>query len=192
MTEVTAVPLHPIAKGSLTKLWLGIIVAILIGAGIAWAAVPKGVSVETLSAGTGPTPNVGDVVFVNYVGKLTDGTVFDESQQPPIPEGLFPKGTPFLLEEGQVIDGFFEGLQKVKKGGKYVIEIPSDKAYGAEPQPGSPIPPNADLTFEVEVVDVIARADFEQRLAAYQQMMQMQQGADGEGSPPGPPVAPAE
>jgi hypothetical protein len=56
MTEVTRVPIQPIAKGSLTKLWLGVVVAILIGAGLAWAAMPKGLSVDTLVAGTGDNP----------------------------------------------------------------------------------------------------------------------------------------
>ena len=196
MTEITRVPLQPIAKGSLIKLWLGIIVAILVGAGIAWAAVPKGISLETLTQGTGPTPNEGDVVFINYVGKLPDGTVFDESQDPPIPEGIFPKGNPFPLEDGAAIDGFTEGLRKMQKGGKYVLEIPADKAYGAEPPPGAPIPPNSDLVFEVEVIDFMAGPDFQQRLQALQQMMQMQQqqqggaaGAAGASSVPAAPPA---
>ena len=103
MTEVTRVPLQPIAKGSLVKLWLGVIVAILIGAGIAYAAVPPSISLKTVTAGTGDTPNVGDVVFVKYKGKLPDGTVFDESQNPPIPPGIFPEGTPFPLEEGATV-----------------------------------------------------------------------------------------
>ncbi|MFZ1743162.1 MAG: FKBP-type peptidyl-prolyl cis-trans isomerase [Pontixanthobacter sp.] len=190
MTEITAVPLHPIAKGSLTKLWVGIVLAILAGAGIAWAAVPAGVSVETLTAGTGPSPKAGDVVFVKYVGKLTDGTVFDESRPSQFPEGLFPDGTPFLLEKGQIVDGFYEGLLKTQKGGKYVLNIPSDLAYGDEPQEGSPIPPGADLVFEVEVVDFMARADAEQRLQALQQMMQQGQGPGGPGGPGGPQAGP--
>ena len=61
MTEITRVPLQPIAKGSLTKLWLGVIVAILIGGGLAWAAMPKGLDVEVITEGTGPSPQIGDV-----------------------------------------------------------------------------------------------------------------------------------
>lgn len=193
MTEVTRVPIKPVAKGSLTKLWLGIIVAIAIGAGIAWAGIPKRVSLETLVEGTGPTPNDGDVVFINYVGKLTDGTVFDESQDPPIPPGIFPKGNPFPIQEGAAIEGFLEGLRQVQKGGKYVLTIPSDKAYGAEPPPGAPIPPNADLIFEIEVTEFMAEQDFQTRLAALQQMMQQQQGGEGgPGGPAGPAAPPAQ
>ena len=47
MTEITRVPLHPIAKGSLAKLWLGILAAIVFGAGLAWAAMPQGADLES-------------------------------------------------------------------------------------------------------------------------------------------------
>ncbi|MXO89465.1 FKBP-type peptidyl-prolyl cis-trans isomerase [Pontixanthobacter aquaemixtae] len=189
MTEVTRVPLQPIAKGSLTKLWLGVIVAALIGAGIAWAAVPPSISVETVQEGTGETPNIGDMVFVKYTGKLADGTVFEESQSPPIPPGIFPEGTPFPIEEGATVAGFFEGLQKMRKGGRYVLHIPSNKGYGDSVPPGSPIPPGADLIFEIEVIDFMGRADFDTRLQALQQMMQMQQQGEegGAGGPAGAP-----
>ena len=176
MTEITRVPIQPIARGSLTKLWLGVLIAVLLGAGLAWAAAPKGLSVDTITAGTGDSPKVGDVVFVKYVGKLKDGTEFDRSQPLPIPPGLLPDGNPLLLEEGAIIDGFIQGLTQMQKGGKYELTIPAEQAYGAEPPPGSPIPPNSDLIFEVEVVDFMSRDDFQQRAAAIQQMMQAQQG----------------
>lgn len=175
MTEITRVPLQPIAKGSLTKLWIGIIIAILIGAGAAWAAMPRGLTVDTIAAGEGRTAQMGDVVFAKYVGTLPDGTEFDRSQPSPFPPGLFPDGTPFPLEEGSVIQGFLDGLLKTKKGGKYRIEIPADLAYGASPPPGSPIPANSDLVFEVEIMEILTRQEAEQRLQALQQMMSQQQ-----------------
>lgn len=176
MTEITRVPLQPIAKGSLLKLWLAVAAALLLAAGIAWATVPQGVEVETLVAGTGPSPTETDVVFVRYTGKLAaTGEVFDQSQDVPLPvQGIFPEGTPLPLQN--MIPGFRDGLLQTRKGGKYLLEIPSDLAYGAEPQPGSPIPPNADLMFEVEVIDFMTQADFEQRLAVLRQIMGMQQG----------------
>ncbi len=183
MTEVTRVPLQPIAKGSLTKLWLGVVIAVLIGAGIAWAAIPKGVEVDTLTAGTGPMPAADDVVFVKYVGKLADsGEIFDESQPLPLPvEGIFPDGSPLPLDA--MVPGFREGAMKMQKGGKYELFIPSDKGYGDSPPPGAPIPPNADLLFEVEMVDFMTRADFDSRIGMLQQVMQ--------GGPGGAPGAPA-
>ncbi len=188
MAEVTRVPLQPIAKGSLAKLWLGVALAILFAAGLAWASVPAGVDVDELQAGSGPTARMGDVVFVKYTGKLRDGTVFDESQPLPIPEGIFPEGSPFPLEEGATIPGFEQGLQQMQKGGKYVLEIPSALAYGAEPPPGSGVPPNSDLIFDMEVTEILSREDFERRVQVVQQMMQMQQQQQGaEGGPPPSP-----
>jgi FKBP-type peptidyl-prolyl cis-trans isomerase FkpA len=54
MTEITRVPLQPIARGSLTKLWIGIAAVALAAGGIAYAAMPASVDVETLSGGSGP------------------------------------------------------------------------------------------------------------------------------------------
>lgn len=192
MTEITRVPIQPVAKGSLTKLWIGVILAIAVGAGLAWAAVPRGLNVDTITAGTGPLPEEGDVLFIKYKGMLAaDGTVFDESRDIPLPvEGLFPEGTPFPIEEGATIPGFFEGLKQMQKGGKYTLFIPADKAYGAEPPPGAPIPPNADLEFEIEVVDVMSQQTFERNLGILQQTMQAQMGEAGAGGPGGSGGAP--
>ena len=197
MTEITRVPIQPVAKGSLTKLWLGVVLAIAVGAGLAWAAVPRGVDVDTVTAGTGPMPQTGDVLFIKYKGKLAaDGTVFDESRDIPLPvEGIFPEGTPFPIEEGATIPGFFEGLKQMQKGGKYVLFIPADKAYGAEPPQGAPIPPNADLEFEIEVIDMMSQKTFERNLGILQQAMQSQMGgagAPGAGPAPAPEAAPAQ
>jgi len=189
MTEITRVPIKPVAKGSLTKLWIGVILAVLVGAGLAWAAVPRGLDVDVVQAGTGPTPKEGEVVFVKYTGKLAaDGTVFEEAQKSPFPvQGLFPEGTPFLLEKDAMIPGFYEGLQQVQKGGKYTLFIPADLAYGASPPPGSPIPPNADLEFEIEVTDIVSRATVERNIQILQQQMQAQMGGGAPGATPAAP-----
>lgn len=189
MTEITRVPLKPIAKGSLTKLWLGVIAAVLLGAGLAWAALPKGVEVDVVSQGTGASPSKEDVIFVRYTGKLTDGTVFDQSQDVPLPiEGLLPKGSPLPLS--RMIPGFAEGAVQMKKGGKYTLFIPADKGYGADgqkdPQGNEVIPPNSDLVFDVELVDFMSEADFQRRIQVLQQAMQMQQGAGAAPSPDAP------
>ncbi len=199
MTEITRVPIQPIAKGSLTKLWLGILAAVLLAAGLAWAAMPQGVDVDVVAEGTGPSPAATDVIFVRYTGKLADGTVFDQSQDVQLPvEGLLPKGSPLPL--GRMIPGFAEGAVKMKKGGKYTLFIPADKGYGAEGQRDQQgqevIPPNSDLTFDVELIDFMSEADFQQRLQVLQQAMQMQQGQGGAqngapGAAPAPVPAPA-
>ncbi|MBX7458039.1 FKBP-type peptidyl-prolyl cis-trans isomerase [Qipengyuania sp. 1NDH17] len=184
MTDITRVPLQPIKKGSLTKLWLGVIVAILLGGGLAWAAAPKMLEVETLTEGSGRAPQMGDIVFVDYVGTLSDGTVFERSPASPFPPGVFPDGTPIVLEEGAFIPGFLNGLMRTRDGGKYRIEIPSDEAYGASPRAGSSIPPNSDLIFEVTVHGVLSREEAEGRMQQLQAMMgAMQQQQATEGAP---------
>lgn len=193
MAEVTRVPIQPVAKGSLTKLWIGVLIAVLIGGAIAWAAVPKTLSVETLVEGEGEFAQVGDMAFVKYTGTLADtGEEFDKwrPEQLPIP-GIFPEGTAFPIQEGAVVDGFFQGLQQMKKGGKYKIFIPADMGYGASPPQGSSIPPNADLIFEVEMIDFFNEEQLQGRVNIMQQAIQAQnpEGLGGPigGPPPGPP-----
>jgi FKBP-type peptidyl-prolyl cis-trans isomerase FkpA len=195
MTEITRVPIQPIARGSLTKLWLGVAAAIALAAGLAWAALPKGVDVDVVAEGTGASPTRDDVVFIRYTGKLADGTVFDQSQDVNLPiEGLLPEGSPLPLS--RMIPGFAEGVTQMKKGGRYTLFIPGEKAYGAEGQADQQgkqvIPPNADLTFDIELIDFMSEADFQRRIQVLQQAMQMQQGQGGQSGGEGAPVpAPA-
>lgn len=177
MSEVTRVPLQPIEKGSVLKIWLGFIVALLIGVGVAWAVHPRGLKVEAIAEGTGASPTASDVVLVNYVGRLASGKEFDRGDKAVIP-----------LES--VVPGFRDGLRQMKKGGKYRLEIPANLAYGdrAQPDPRTGevvIPANSDLVFEVELINFMSMQQFQ----AMQQMLQMQQmqGMGGEhGAPPAP------
>ncbi len=186
MTEITRVPLRPIAKGSLAKLWIGVIVAILLALVLAWSLAPEGYGVTVIEEGDGPSPSADDVVFMNYVGKLKDGKVFDQSPPLPLPpeaKGLFPEGYPMPL--GNMMPGFTEGVTQMKKGGKYELRIPADKAYGDQeqtnPQTGEVvIPANSDLVFEVEVIDFMSQAEFQRRVQMVTQMMQQS------GAMPGP------
>ena len=184
MTEVTRVPIKPISRGSLVMLFVGIVIGLLIAGAFAWYTAPKGVSVEEIRAGKGESPTAGDVVFVHYTGKLADGTVFDKSQpiQLPVP-GILPEGTPLPLEN--MVPGFREAALQMQRGGKYVVEIPAEKAYGAEgrinPQTGEGVPPNADLTFDIELVDFMPMAEVERRFQTLQQMMAQQQAPAGAG-----------
>ncbi len=186
MSEITRVPLQPVAKGSLTKIWLGVIAAVLVGSGVAYATRYEGVSIETVTAGTGASPTKSDVALINYVGRLANGKEFDRGERAVLP-----------LET--VIPGFAEGLGKMQKGGKYILEIPSDKAYGAvekrNPQTGEVvIPANSDLVFEIELIDYKSAAELEQQRAMMEQMQKMQGGAGGapggmpQGMPQGMPM----
>ncbi|WP_296674930.1 FKBP-type peptidyl-prolyl cis-trans isomerase [Novosphingobium sp.] len=188
MTEITRVPLQPIAKGALGKLWLGVAAAALAAGGLAWATLPAGVKVDVVKEGTGPNPTRDQVVWIKYTGKLADGKEFDKSPERnfPIP-GVLPEGVPNVVSG--FVPGFTEGLLKMKEGGSYVLHIPADKGYGATPPEGSPIPPNADLTFDVELIDIMSREEAEGKIAAAQQIMQQMQAKQGggKGAPQGAP-----
>ena len=196
MAEVTRVPVKPISRGSLVMLLVGIVLGLAMAAAFAWFTAPKGVEVDVVRAGTGEHPAATDVVFVHYTGKLSDGTVFDQSQPIPLPvEGVLPEGTPLPLEN--MVPGFKEAALQMQRGGKYTVEIPADKAYGAEgrinPQTGEGVPPNADLTFEIELVDFLPMAEVERRFQMLQEMMAQQPAPGAEGGAtvtPSPDAAP--
>jgi FKBP-type peptidyl-prolyl cis-trans isomerase FkpA len=191
MAEVTRVPLQPVSRNPLIMLFLGIVIGALLAGGVAWwMARPKTVDVEETTAGTGANPTKEDVVFVNYVGKLEDGTEFDRSQPAPWPvKGIMPEGTPMRLDG--VVPGFRDAILQMQKGGKYTVTIPAELAYGANPPPGSPIPPNANLVFEIELVDFMPLADAEAKFQQLQMAMMKQQGGDA-GAAPVPAPAPAQ
>lgn len=94
--------------------------------------------------GDGPEAKKGDVLNMNYVGKLEDGSIFDQSSGEPL---QFKVGT------GSVIQGWDEGIPGMKVGGKRTLTIPPDMAYGESGYPPV-IPPNATLIFDVELVSI--------------------------------------
>ncbi|HAF42670.1 MAG TPA: peptidylprolyl isomerase [Sphingobium sp.] len=187
--STTAVPLRPIAKGSLTRLWVGIAAVALAAGGLAWAGqqgvaaspaaflsqnagedgvvtTESGLQYKVLEEGTGASPTTSDVALVGYKGALLDGTVFDENPQAPMPiDGVVP--------------GFSEGLQKMKKGGKYRLWIPPQLGYGDADN--GPIPGGSVLVFDVTLHDFKSKAELMQ---LQQQMMQQQGGMPQPGAMP--------
>ena len=93
--------------------------------------------------GNGETPKKGDQVTVHYTGKLLNGKKFDSSYDRKQPIN-FPVG------RGQVIKGWDEALMGMKKGEKRVLIIPPHLGYG--PSGRGPIPPNAIMIFDVELI----------------------------------------
>jgi FKBP-type peptidyl-prolyl cis-trans isomerase FklB len=108
-------------------------------------ALPDGLQYKIIKAGTGKKPTKTSTVTVNYIGKLTDGTEFDSS---------IKRGQPATFEVGGVIPGWTEILQLMPVGSKWEVYIPPSLAYGERGTPGGPIPPNATLIFEVELLSV--------------------------------------
>jgi FKBP-type peptidyl-prolyl cis-trans isomerase FkpA len=111
------------------------------------ATAPSDLQIQEVKAGAGAVATKGKTVSVHYVGRLLDGTKFDSS---------YDRGQPieFPLGAGMVIKGWDMGIEGMKVGGKRKLTIPPALAYGERGTPGGPIPPNATLVFDVELVAV--------------------------------------
>jgi len=125
--------------------------------------LPSGLKVFSLQEGTGANPKIGDKVLVNYAGWLADGTLFDSNyEEVAIKFDKFDESRkqgggyePFPMDyspDSRLVAGFKEGLLSMKIGDKIRIFIPPHLGYGA--QGGGPIPPNADLIFDLEIIGI--------------------------------------
>ncbi len=104
---------------------------------------PSGLQYKVVSEGEGAMPKDSQVVVVHYKGTLLDGSEFDSS---------IKRGQPAEFPLKAVIPGWTEGLQLMKKGGKYEFYIAPELAYGERGRPS--IPANSALIFEVELIDI--------------------------------------
>lgn len=104
--------------------------------------------IEDLHIGDGAEAKAGQTVSVHYTGWLTTGDKFDSSVDRGQP-------FPFGLGQGQVIQGWDQGVVGMKVGGKRKLTVPPDMAYGARGFPPV-IPPNSTLVFEVELLDILS------------------------------------
>lgn len=104
----------------------------------------NGVVIKTTVAGTGAKPKATDTVKVHYRGTLADGKEFDSS---------YKRGVPISFPLSRVIPCWTEGVQRIAVGGKATLTCPPASAYGERGAPGA-VPPNATLTFEVELLAI--------------------------------------
>lgn len=101
--------------------------------------------------GEGKEAVKGALITVQYRGFLADGTQFDSS---------YDKGRAFqcVIGTGRVIKGWDQGMMGMKVGGKRNLFVPAHLAYG-EREIGNKIPANSDLSFEIELLEVLTRDD---------------------------------
>lgn len=107
----------------------------------------SGLKYVDVKVGTGASPRKGQTVIVHYTGWLTDGIEFDSSMNRGVPFDFVLQSTP-----PGVIEGWDEGVATMKVGGKRKLLIPPQLAYKERGQ--GPIPPNATLVFDVELLDI--------------------------------------
>jgi hypothetical protein len=200
--SVTAVPLQPVKRAYKVWLWIGVLAAVLLAAGLAWVGTREqvvakgsneqflawnknqagvrttasGLQYQVLKAGSGPTPVDQDGVSLTIRGNLRDGSEFQPS-------------APMRFQVGQpMIPGFTEGVKLMRKGSHYRFWLPPSLGYGAEsgaPGPGSELADKV-LIFDVQMSDLVPAAVIQQMMM--QQMMQQQGapgGAPGVGAPAG-------
>ena len=105
----------------------------------------SGLQYKVLTMGEGAKPAATDTVKVHYRGTLLDGTEFDSS---------YARNEPISFALNRVIAGWTEGVQLMPVGSKFMFYIAPDLGYGEAG--GGPIPPNATLIFEVELLDIEA------------------------------------
>jgi FKBP-type peptidyl-prolyl cis-trans isomerase len=105
----------------------------------------SGLHYKILESGKNKKPKLSDIVRVHYKGTRIDGTVFDSS---------YKRGQPADFSLQGVVPGFAEGLTKVGEGGKIILFIPSDLAYGDNPRPNGIIQPGDTLIFECELIKI--------------------------------------
>jgi len=195
--SVTAVPIRPLKKGSILKLWIGLGLLALAAAAMAWfgtatfqaLTTPSGVGLQTIKAGSGAKVTPADVVALHYklhVGSK-DAPVFQDSRQ---------TGQPFVTTTQGIYPGFAEGLQLMRPGGAYVLTLPGGTHEQGPMPPEAPFKPTDKLVFEIEILQVMPGEA--QRFIQMQQMQQMQQlermqqmqgGGQGEAPAAAPPPA---
>lgn len=106
----------------------------------------QNLKITDLTVGTGTIAANGDIVTVNYIGTLDNGTTFDSS---------YARNEPFsfTLGVGQVIKGWDLGVVGMRVGGKRTLIVPPELAYGSS-SPVSSIPPNSTLNFTIQLLAV--------------------------------------
>lgn len=179
MSAVTAVPIRPIARGSLLKLWIGLALLLAAGGGLAWlgtaplqrTTTASGLQYQVIRQGEGDAITSEDMVLIHFVGRRENGEIFADTRG----------GRPRETATDSFIPGFGEGLKLMRKGAVYRLWIPPILGYQGQPPPTAPFGPDETLIFEIQVIDVAPGMASVQR---QQQMQQMQQQMQSQGAAP--------
>ena len=166
---------RPARTGRGVALWLGFLIVIAAGIGLAWLGAgslrpvisASGLQFRTIKAGHGEVIGHDDAALLDYIATTDDGTILDSSQ-------AHGGAQPFFIDMPGLYPGFAEAMTRMQEGGEYRFTMPPKLAFGASPPPPN-FPKNSSLTFEVRVRK-IARggAAVMQQMQAQQQMQQQQ------------------
>nr|MDP8994156.1 FKBP-type peptidyl-prolyl cis-trans isomerase [Pseudomonadota bacterium] len=175
--SVTAVPIRPLKKGSVVKLWLGMLLLLALAVAAAWlgtrsfqlTTTASGLRFQVIEEGEGPTVTPADLVALHYELRLEDGTVLQNSEE---------SGQPMVTGTQGLFPGFAEGLQMMRAGGTYRLWVPPSLAFQGPIPPGAPFDADDTLIFKVRVLQIAPG------MAAMQQQMMGSPAPGGEGEAP--------
>ncbi|HEX3422993.1 MAG TPA: FKBP-type peptidyl-prolyl cis-trans isomerase [Sphingomicrobium sp.] len=166
---------RPEKSGRTAALWIGFLLLIAAGIGLAWVGAgslrptvtQSGLEFRTLKGGSGEPIGHPDAALMDYILTADDGTVLDSSEN-------HGGAQPFAMDE--VFPGFAEAMTKMQEGGEYRFSMPQKLAFGDSPAPPG-FPKNSKLNFEVRVRKVVrgGAALLRQQQQMQQQMPQQQQ-----------------
>jgi FKBP-type peptidyl-prolyl cis-trans isomerase FkpA len=189
--SVTAVPIRPVARGSIVKLWLVLALFLAAAAALAWwstapfrvLTLPSGVRYRVIQEGTGPVMTTADVIALRYKLHVNtpESRVIQDSDE---------SGQAFVATTSEVFPGFGEGLQHMRAHGHYLLWLPPGTHITGRAPPGAPFSASDTLVFEINVLQIVpgmAQARQMQQMQQFQQQMQqqMQQQGGAGGSPHG-------
>jgi len=165
---------RPAHRGRAVALWLGFLIVIAAGIGLAWigagslrpVVTASGLQFRTIKSGTGDPITRADAALLDYILTADDGTVIDSSD-------AHGGAQPFAME--QVFPGFAEAMTRMKEGGEYRFSMPQSLAFGEGGAPPG-FPKGSKLNFEVRVRK-IARGG----AALIRQQMEQQQAQQVQG-----------
>jgi FKBP-type peptidyl-prolyl cis-trans isomerase FkpA len=165
---------RPDRRGRAVALWIGFLVVIAAGIGLAWIGAgslrpivtQSGLEFRTVKSGSGQPIGRADAALMDYVLTADDGTVLDSSES-------HGGAQPFTMDE--VFPGFAEAMTRMQEGGQYRFSMPQSLAFGNNQVPPS-FPKNSKLNFEVRVQKVVrGGAALLQQQQQQQQIQQMQE-----------------
>lgn len=107
--------------------------------------LPSGLQYKVVKSGTGPQPKLGDMLKVNYEGKLTDGTVFDSS---------FERGKASFMPLARLVPAWLEAIPMMHVGDEWTLYVPPALGYG--PEGRGPIPPNSVMIFRIQLLGMLS------------------------------------
>ena len=192
--SVTAVPLRPLGKGALVKLWIGLLVVVLLGVGLAWIGTARqqiisgqnGVTYRIYEQGEGDPVTPADVAMVHVETRSPTGEILESTEQ---------AGRPAPITADTVPPWLNELFLKMRKGGAYQVFVPAKVLLN-----GQPLPPDGrvketdSIEFRLSVVEIqrdgVAQQRMQQQMMQQMQQQMMQQQMEGGGAPGGPSGSP--